>query len=361
MEGNRELSTPSLPPSPPSLSQTRVPILLLPETQPVTATVVRYIKKELDRRQQKTVHPIRTPHSQQVSDKRGTHLVVARTPSQRQPPWSDTLHGPWSDTLHGEGTGHKMAVNYSPHPYPPRHPPTPAPSRTKSLTNNKSLTNMGTHLVVARNPASNSHHGQIHGERIRWKATENCPRHPYPTTTTNKSLTAVGTHLVVAGNPASNSHHGQIHGERIRWKATENCPRHPYPTTTTNKSLTAVGTHLVVAGNPASNSQHGQIHGERIRWKATENCPLHPYPTTTTTTIKSLTAVGTHLVVAGNPASDSHNGQIHEKKLGKRQQRTAHPIATPYRQQVFDSRGYPPCNRKPSQGQPPWSDTRRKN
>ena len=31
--------------------------------------------------------------------------------------------------------------------------------------------------------------------------------------TANKSLIAVGTHLVIAGNPAGNSHHGEIHGE----------------------------------------------------------------------------------------------------------------------------------------------------
>ena len=91
----------------------------------------------------------------------------------------------------------------------------------------KSLTNMGTHLVVARNPASNSHHGQIHGERIRWKATENCPLHPYPTTT-NKSLTAVGTHLVVTGNQASDSHHGQIHGEGNDGRQQRTV--HPIPT-----------------------------------------------------------------------------------------------------------------------------------
>ena len=127
---------------------------------------------------------------------------------------------------------------------------------------------------------------------------------------------------------------------------------------TTNKSLTNMGTHLVVARNLASDSHHGEIHGEGTGQKTTEKCPPPSLPPTAN---KSLTAVGTvtRLVVAGNRANDSHHGQIHEEEMmeGNRE------LSTPFLpHKVFDKRGYPPyCCRKSSRQQPPWWDTWRRN
>ena len=298
---------------------------------------------------------------------------------------SNSHHG----EMHGEKTGQKMTEHCPPYL--------------------KSLTNVGTHLG-ARHPASDVMMVRYMEKELDRRQQRTVHPIPTPPPTPSKSLTNVGTHLVVARNPAGNSHHGQIHGERIRRKAIENCLPHPYPPLPTSlwqmrdppccckntQPATATMVKYItwrrnwaldgrklfppsISSSPPTPSptslwqtwvptllpETQPATATMVRYMEKEldgrqQRTVHPSPTTTTTN-KSLTAVGTHLVVAGNPASDSHHGQIHEKELGKRQQRTAHPIATPYRQQVFDSHGYPPCNRKPSQWQPPWSDTRRRN
>ena len=114
---------------------------------------------------------------------------------------------------------------------------------------------MGTHLVVARNLASDSHHGDTW--RRNWAEDNRKVSTPsLPPTSLWQPWVRLPTLLLLETELMTATMVRYM--EKKWWKATENCPPHFYPT----KSLTSVGTHLIVAGNPAGNSHHGEIHGE---------------------------------------------------------------------------------------------------
>ena len=235
MEGNRELSTPSLP-----------------------------------------------PRHQQVFVKRA-YPPCYQKPRQRQPWWWDTWRRNWAED--------------SRELYTPSLPPTP----------NKSLTTVGTHLVVARNPAGESHHGAIHGERIRWKATENCPPHPY-TPTRTKSLTNVVYPPCCCQKPSQRQPPWWDTWRR-KWAEDNRELSTPSLPLYHQKVFDSCGYPPCCYWKPSRRQPPWSDTWRRKWWKATENCPPHPYP-----------------------------------------------------HKVFDKRGYPPyCCRKSSRQQPPWWDTWRRN